>query len=219
MILVELRTSLLPNDDATVSVNRGTERFNQVELGMNSFMDQINVVENIPEIDIYFSDNTIGDEVSIPENIRTIIKNNSIKPMYQIRNEYGRRNKGAGLIEMWRGNVDTISKYEWVLYFEPRTIIKDSEFIRKCLHNPGNHFKVINDGSSPHFYTGIFMIKTDTLIKFCENSDLDQMINSSISIESYLKDFMDSNNHEYTEYSNKLNIIWHDVTQNRFIEF
>ena len=45
------------------------------------------------------------------------------------------------------------------------------------------------------------------------------MVNNSISIEFYLKNFMDSNNYEYSKYKNKLNLTWHDVAQNRFIEF
>lgn len=219
MILVELRTSLFPGENVTVPVNRGTERFDQVESGINSFIDCIRNINDLPQMDMYFSDNTISDPLLIPENIRSLMEINEIKPMCRIKNEYGGRNKGAGLIEMWRTNIDIISEYDWVLYFEPRTIIKNPEFIRNCLHNPGNHFKVISDGVYPHFYTGIFMIKSSTLLDFSNNSNLDHMINSSISIESYLKDFMDWNNHEYTEYNNKLNIIWHDVKQNRFIEF
>jgi hypothetical protein len=120
---------------------------------------------------------------------------------------------------MWRSNIDVISKYEWLLYFEPRTILKDHEFLKKCLNSPGNHFKIISEGSEPHFYTGLFMIKTELLIEFSKSTDLEQMVNSSISIELALKNFMDNNNYEYSEYKNKLNLIWHDVTQNRFIEF
>ena len=63
------------------------------------------------------------------------------------------------------------------------------------------------------------MIGTRFLIEFCRNSDLDLMVSNSISIESSLKKYMDDNNHEYSEYKNKLNLIWHDVAQNRFIEF
>jgi len=44
------------------------------------------------------------------------------------------------------------------------------------------------------------------------------MINKKICIEKSLKDFMDTR-YPYSKYENKLNIIWHDVTQNRFIEF
>ena len=45
------------------------------------------------------------------------------------------------------------------------------------------------------------------------------MINKKICIEKSLKDFMDTRYPNYSKYENKLNIIWHDVTQNRFIEF
>ena len=34
-----------------------------------------------------------------------------------------------------------------------------------------------------------------------------------------IKDFMDTRYPNYSKYENKLNIIWHDVTQNRFIQF
>jgi hypothetical protein len=219
MIIIELRTSLLPSPESTVSVNRGEERFRQIEEGTLSFTEQINKIENLPEIDIYFSDNTIDSDTSMTEELRLIVNNNGIKPMYHINNNYGKRNKGAGLIEMWKSNMDTILKYKWLLYFEPRTILKDNEFIKNCLFSPGNHFKVIENGAEPHFYTGLFMIETELLMKFCENSDLEYMVNSLVSIELYLKNFMDNNNHEYSKYKNKLNLIWHDVTQNRFIEF
>ena len=220
MILVELRTSLLPHPESTVPVNRGEERFKQIESGTLGFIEQINKIENLPKIDIYFSDNTIDSDIDMPEKLRLIIKDNGINPMYHINNNYGRRNKGAGIIEMWKSNIDTILKYKWLLYFEPRTILNDNEFIKNCLASPGNHFKIIEEGSiEPHFYTGLFMIKTELLIEFCKNSDLEQMVKNSISIEFHLKNFMDSNNYEYSKYKNKLNLIWHDVTRNRFIEF
>lgn len=219
MILVELRTSLLPPPESTVAVNRGEERFRQIESGTLSFIEQINKIENPSEIDIYFSDNTIDSDANMTAELRSIINDNGIKPMYRINNDYGKRNKGAGLIEMWRSNIDTISKYKWLLYFEPRTILKDNEFIKNCLTSPGNHFKVITDGAEPHFYTGLFMIKTEVLMEFCKKSDLEHMVKNMISIELYLKNFMDNNDYEYYEYKNKLNLIWHDVTQNRFIEF
>jgi len=219
MIIVELRTSLLPHSDSAVPVNRGEERFKQIEDGTISFMEQINKIQDLTDINIYFSDNTIDSDINMTDRLRSIIIDNQIKPMYRINNDYGRRNKGAGLIEMWRSNIDVISKYEWLLYFEPRTILKDHEFLKKCLNSPGNHFKIISEGSEPHFYTGLFMIKTELLIEFSKSTDLEQMVNRSISIELALKNFMDNNNYEYTEYKNKLNLIWHDVTQNRFIEF
>ena len=219
MIIVELRTSLFPPIGSTVPVNRGEERFKQIESGTLRFTEQINRIVNLPEIDIYFSDNTIDSDASMSEKLRSIIEDNGIKPMYNIRNDYGRRNKGAGLIEMWTSNMDTIAKYKWLLYFEPRTMLNGNEFIKNCLSSPGNHFKVLEDGVEPHFYTGLFMIKTELLIEFCKNSDLEHMVNNSISIEFYLKNFMDNNNYEYSEYKNKLNLTWHDVAQNRFIEF
>jgi hypothetical protein len=219
MIIVELRTSLLPHSDSSVPVNKGEERFRQIEDGTISFIEQINKIQDPTDIDIYFSDNTIDSDNGMTDRLRSIIIDNGIKPMYLIKNDYGRRNKGAGLIEMWRSHIDIISGYEWLLYFEPRTILKDHEFLKECLNSPGNHFKIISEGSEPHFYTGLFMIKTELLIEFSKSTDLEQMVNSSISIELALKNFMDNNNYEYTEYKNKLNLIWHDVTQNRFIEF
>ena len=97
--------------------------------------------------------------------------------------------------------------------------MKDKFFIEECLEFPNNRFKVLNENGNLHFYTGLFMIESKILIEFCRSVDINDMINKKICIEKSLKYFMDTRCPNYSKYENKLNIIWHDVTQNRFIEF
>jgi hypothetical protein len=219
MILVELRSSIFPPESVDFPMNSPGDRIDQIESGIINFVEKLGEISKKDNIDLYFSDNTIIDDFHIPEKISKLLKLNSINTSCKIKNDFGPKNKGAGLIEMWLSNIEIIEKYKWIIYFEPRTLLKDKFFIEECLEFPDNRFKVLNENGNLHFYTGLFMIESKILIEFCRSVDINDMINKKICIEKSLKDFMDTRYPNYSKYENKLNIIWHDVTQNRFIEF
>jgi len=63
------------------------------------------------------------------------------------------------------------------------------------------------------------MIGTTELKKYIESVDLDRMVKEKESIEYEFKKFMDLNYFDtYQDYPHKLNILWHDAHQDRFIE-
>jgi hypothetical protein len=167
-----------------------------------------------------FVDNTISSIKHIPQEIKDILEINSAEIYLIDKNQYGKRNKGAGDIEVWKEYINKILGYRWFLHFEPRTFLKESNFICSFCESPRDLFKILNeDVQNPHFYTGIFYIEPEKLNSFIDSVDLDQMVNQSISIEYSLKDFMDKKFPNYSSYDQKLNIIWHDSAQDRLIEF
>lgn len=219
MIIVELRSSIFPPKNSGFCVNSQVERTKQISNGMIHFIELLTKSAKGKDIDIYFSDNTVESLDLLPEEIFKLIENNSIKSMCANKNDYGYINKGAGLVEMWKHNMELIKKYDWLLYFETRTDLTSDKFLRECLSRNSNVFKILNPEENPHFYTGLFMVRTEILDDFCKATDPNEMLNSNTSIEYLLKDFMDERYPDYIIYKEKLNVIWHDVTQNRFIEF
>jgi hypothetical protein len=217
-IFVELRTSIMPLQDLNFPLNQIDERILQIELGLLNFLKYFKKI-NRNSSDFYFSDNTMDSVSKIPISIDKILEKNKVTKICRDKNKFGSRNKGAGLIEMWREIWEIIDEYKWILYFEPRTNLKSMEFLKECIDFPCNRFKILDDSDGPHFYTGFFMIETCILKEFIAGVDLNLMIEKKQSIEYLIKDFMDARYPNYSKYENKLNIIWHDVTQNRFIEF
>ena len=218
--LIELRTALFPPHDIEISVNRGNDRILQVYSGLEHFFIHLNKFVNRNNLDVIFIDNTIQNETDLPKEILDILVENSVQIYPSDKNNYGRKNKGAGDIEVWREYYNKILGYRWFLHFEPRTIMKSPDFIKSFFFSPRNLFKVFSDNVEiPHFYTGIFCIESKKLKDFIDSINLEDMVNSKISIEYAFKDFMDNTNTEYSDYSDKLNIIWHDAAQNRLHEF
>jgi len=220
-IFIELRCSMYPLVTTTMSVNRGEERIDQIYNGLKSFLDQYDKIENKERCDLFFVDNTIKDITEIPSKILDIIEDNDIKCILFDKNHYGSKNKGAGDIETWRNNIEIISDYKWILHFEPRTIINSPSFIRKCLGTPRNIFKVLRpDNTREHFYTGLFMLDIEVLKEYINHINLDDMVSSRTSIEYSLIDFMRGvETISFTDHKRKLKVKWHDVQENRFIEF
>jgi hypothetical protein len=219
-ILVELRTSIFPQG-CSFSINSMEDRVSQVVSGLDSFFKMTGDLKEKFEVHFLFVDNTIGCKEDIPEQIIKILEKNSSEILLLNKNYYGSRNKGAGLIESWREHIDIILKYKWFLHFEPRTYIKKECFITEFCKSPRNLFKVFSENEVviPHFYTGIFFIDPKKLDSFISSSDLESMVSQSVSIEYSLKDFMDQDPEGYSNYNKKLHIIWHDVHQDRLIEF
>ena len=108
MILVELRSSIFPPESVDFPINSHGDRIDQIESGIINFVEKLGEISKKDNIDLYFSDNTIIDDFHIPEKISKLLKLNSIITSCKIKNDFGPKNNGAGLIEMWLSHIEII---------------------------------------------------------------------------------------------------------------
>jgi hypothetical protein len=171
---------------------------------IKQYIDGIQQVRNLnPDIEIYISDNS--NYLNKESELLNIINENNIKIITNAPNNFGHINKGSGLIENWIHNNDIIKKYDYIIHFEPRQLLKSNQFIYYFLKNPRNLF-TINENVK-HFNTGLFCIQVGELIKYINNSNLDNMVSRRISIEDDLYRYFINNNISF-DILEKLDLIW-----------
>jgi hypothetical protein len=190
--------------------NRGEERIQQYVKGLVKFFEY-NAILKKHNVDIYIVDNSIKDGDGLHADILAIIPEN-VKINMSLNNNFGCRNKGAGLIEQWRYCKDIIIQYDWLIHFEPRQKLLNFNFINDFLENPRNLFTLGN--SKNHFNTGLFCIDSSKLLYYCHNTVLSIMVVSSISIEYDLFNYIKKNNILFY-IRPKMELIWFDYTSNK----
>lgn len=159
-------------------------------------------------IDIYISDNS--DYFNKDSELKKYIDTTTIQIVQDIPNNYGKFNKGSGLIENYLYNKYILNKYDYLIHFEPRQLLQSNQFIDNFLENPRNLFTyggayIYKDSNSlRHFNTGLFCIKTSILINFIEKINL---TNFNESIEYTIFNYFKDNNINF-DILEKLDLFW-----------
>ena len=196
----------------TIHVDNNCSLYKNNQLTSNNirikqYIDGIQQVRNLnPDIEIYISDNS--NYLNKESELLNIINENNIKIITNAPNNFGCINKGSGLIENWIHNNDIIKKYDYIIHFEPRQLLKSNQFIYNFLKNPRNLF-TINENVK-HFNTGLFCIQSGELIKYINNSNLDNMVSRRISIEYDLYRYFINNNISF-DILEKMDLIWFPI--------
>ena len=190
-------------DDSNKFVENRIKRKQQYIDGLKKFFEYQPFFDD-HNIKVYLTDNTT---LNIDQDILDIVPINVIL-IPSINNNYGCKNKGAGLIEQWIYNSKLISKHEWFIHFEPRQLLIDNCFFQEFIKNPRNLFKYGSE-KTDHYNTGLFSIKCTDLIAYCNKYKPEYLVKNNISIEYIM----------YQEYPNsekidKLGLIWHDSYAN-----
>ncbi|MCK9273188.1 hypothetical protein M0P65_06610 [Candidatus Gracilibacteria bacterium] len=221
---------LLPTAFVTTSSDR-PDRDTRISQYINGFNKISEFISKHPELnlDVYVVDSTVENEDSIDPLLNQSI--NSIKNLkgkfYFINNEYGKINKGAGLIVQWKYALSKIGdQYDYVIHFEPRQRLTDFSFFERFVANPQNYarswfpkakkFKVIPITLS-QILTGMIALNRNDLEKYCNSVDLDKMVRNRISIEDDIYKFLTENNIKF-EHVDKLGISWHDVANDIYVD-
>tara|TARA_B110000093_G_C12926005_1_gene391332 strand:+ start:11 stop:646 length:636 start_codon:yes stop_codon:yes gene_type:complete len=199
-ILIELRICCYPANSQESQLPNRTEQYVN---GLNKFFEYLPILNGY-NVNIFITDNTIPKNSNLPNEILNIIPSN-VTVITCLNNNYGCYNKGAGDIEQWLYNKELISQYDWFIHFEPRQLLKSFNFIENFLKNPRNLF-TINENVK-HFNTGLFCIQVGELIKYINNSNLDNMVSRRISIEDDLYRYFINNNISF-DILEKLDLIW-----------
>lgn len=208
-ILLELRTAIKPKkSDITFDDNRIEQYHNGLDSFYNVF-SKINA-QYKENCKIVLVDNTISSVNDIPSKLLSVIDKNTEVVVFD-KNNYGKLNKGAGLIESWRECDEFISQYDYFFHYEPRLILQDSTFIQSFLNSPSNMFSL--EEKNQHGWgvrTGYFGSKVEDLRSFYQSVDIDNMINRSISIEYMMFDHFSRLNTNFIR--NYYSCLWNCVS-------
>jgi hypothetical protein len=177
-----------------------TNRLKQYKNGINKVLE-LNKKYNI---DIYIADNGLNFENKIKIN-------SNIKLLSDNPNNYGKYNKGAGLIEIWRNNIEILKQYDYIIHFEPRQLLIDNYFIDNFMKNPRTLF-TYNHIPCPqkHFNTGLFSCKTAEILKFINEFPPEFLVKKALGIEHALYYFYNNNKIQY-DTLDKMSLIWYDT--------
>jgi len=194
-----------------IDINSPLYKKNQLTSNKERIIQYLNGIKKVkelnPESDIYISDNS--NYLNEKSDILQYLIENNIHIIKDAPNNYGKINKGAGLIENWKHNISLLKKYEYIIHFEPRLLLIDNYFINNFLENKRNLFTLNHPILMPHFNTGLFTIKSDILINYINTIKINVFCNNSISIENDLINYFKNNNISY-HILDKLNVYWFD---------
>jgi hypothetical protein len=155
------------------------------------------------KFDIYIADNS--DFFDKETELKEYISKTSIVIIKNIPNHYGCKNKGSGLIENWIHNKDVLSRYDWIIHFEPRQLLKSNQFIDSFLENPINLFTM--GTNMRHFNTGLCCIKCKVLFDFINEYTPEKLVYNNFSVEDVIYYFIINNNIDY-KIIDKMDLIW-----------
>tara|TARA_R110000851_G_scaffold275189_2_gene427824 strand:+ start:367 stop:1011 length:645 start_codon:yes stop_codon:yes gene_type:complete len=211
-ILIQLNCSL--NIKGTTLQKKGfvennDRRLKQIIDGVKKF------TEKKYGVDIIFVDNTIPENIPIDKELETLLINNNIEIFHDNKNIYGSSNKGAGVIESWLFIKEKLENYDYLLYFEPRLMLLNFDFINIFLESPRNLF-VYGNGKN-HFFTGLFGIKSELLLKYIDGFKHLKHFRKLGSIEYHIFNFV-KNNDSYDTLE-KANVIWSDTVAKKDYNF
>ena len=181
-------------------VEIGKKRIEQYQKGIDKLIE-LNSKYNF---DIYLADNGLdfGDKITI---------NNKIKIISDNPNNYGKYNKGAGLIEVWINNEEILSKYDYIIHFEPRQLLIDNYFIDNFIKNPRALFTYNHHPcNQKHFNTGLFACKSNELLEFINKYSPELLVTRSLGLEHALYQFYETNKIQY-DTLDKMSLIWYDT--------
>ena len=137
--------------------------------------------------------------------LKEYISKTSIVIIKNIPNNYGCKNKGGGLIENWLHNKDILSRYDWIIHFEPRQLLKSNQFIDSFLENPINLFTM--GTNMRHFNTGLCCIKCKVLFDFINEYTPEKLVYNNLGIEYAIYNFIINDNIDY-KIIDKMDLIW-----------
>jgi len=178
-----------------ISIQWGKQRIKQHILGFEALsqFEIFNLFENI-----IFTDNTIRNEAKIPKAIKDILPRDSIIRVRK-KNDIGELNKGAGLVENLVFCTEQIKQFDYIVYFEPRLLLKDPSFFIEAANQVENIFFSLKDYDL--YRTGHFVAKTSDLLNFLQLQDLKYLIENNVTIEYEFYKYFKPLNPREIEYS------------------
>ena len=208
-ILIELRSALNVSTNTFLPLSHGNKRTQQYIDGLKEFFKYEKYYDSC---DIVFVDNTFESSDDIPTQIRECLSDDTFLYVKD-KNDYGKFNKGAGDIEMWKEYSEILETYDYFFHYEPRLILKDFSFIKSFLDHPRNCFTI---GGNEQVRTGYFGTCVKDFYEFYSQVNLKDMVNNFISIEDIMFQFF---NQRDAEFSNSTYCLWHDAACDNYVKY
>lgn len=209
-ILIELRTAINVSGNTFLPLSRGDRRTQQYIDGLKSLKKYSNEFENC---DVVLVDNTLESENQVPQEIKDSLPKEAFLYV-KSQNNYGRYNKGAGDIEMWKDYSDILTTYDYFFHHEPRMLLQDFTFMRSFLHNPRNYFSLALEDQVK---TGYFGVNVQDFYDFYNQVDLEYMVKNFISIENMMFSFFKEKNAEFIKDASYC--LWHDAASDEYVKY
>jgi len=203
-MIIFLNTAFNVSDINSIPTSKGEVRVKQYVDGLNKFFE---LKDKISDFKIILSDNTVSDISQIDKRIVETIPEDVVKYNLKKDNNYGSKNKGAGIVSSWLRSVEDIKDDEYFLHFEPRLFLRNFDFIEDFIDNPRNLFTL--NPNKTHFNTGLFGVSSKDIISFCNSINLDVMVENSISIEDVIYQYFKQKNIKF-DTKKEMGVIWHD---------
>ena len=207
-----LISSNVDAEDKTMS--HGENRILQYVTGLLALFKYGEKLQN-KNVKIYLRDNTIQKGRVINKKILAVVPD-YVNITTCFKNFYGSKNKGAGMINQWKNYKNEISCHDWHIHYEPRQLLLNFDFFESFLERPRNLFYIHNKENNPHFWTGLFAIRTTDFLPFLKSVDLDIMVSRKISLEYLFYNYMIENNIKF-DTVDKLNLMWNDAAKDRWV--
>ena len=192
-----MKTLLVLNSSMVVKKPYFSRDYIKIEYGNKRINSYVDGFINLQKLEIFkifdktiLIDNTISSAKNIPDQIIELLPRNTIFLLNK-SNKLGRTNKGAGMLKSLEKNVTFFQDYDLIFYFEPRLILKSSEFIKQFIKNRINSFSM---ESSKRVKTGYFGSTSNDLIEFINSYKAEELVENNLHIELLMYEFYEKKN-------------------------
>ena len=192
-----MKTLLLLNSSMVVKKPYFSRDDIKIEYGNKRINSYVDGFINLQKLEIYkmfdetiLIDNTISSAKNVPDQINKLLPKNTIF-LVNKNNTFGRTNKGAGMLKSLEKNVSFFKDYDFIFYFEPRLILKSSEFIKQFFENRINSFSM---ESGKRVKTGYFGSTSNDLIEFINSYKAEDLVEKNLHIELLMYEFYEKKN-------------------------
>ena len=192
-----MKTLLLLNSSMVVKKPYFSRDYIKIEYGNKRINSYVDGFINLQKLGIYkmfdetiLIDNTISSTKNVPDQIIKLLPKNTIFLLNK-NNTLGRTNKGAGMLKSLEKNVSFFKDYDFIFYFEPRLILKSSEFIKQFFENRINSFSM---ESYKRVKTGYFGSTSNDLIEFINSYKAEDLVEKNLHIELLMYEFYEKKN-------------------------
>lgn len=184
-----LRTALFPPRFTRGARARGVltthrERLKQYRLGLEDVGQVLNRLDS--GVSVVLIDNTVPHPSGFPSNLWSLLPEAAVVGAVDL-NATGAANKGAGDIEVWRHFGKFLASFDFVVQYNPRMRLIDPDGLRDLIVA---RTEIVGRDFRGGARTGYFSLRSDRLLDFAHNTDLDVMLKTNQSIEDLMEDFL-----------------------------
>jgi len=182
----------------------------------NGFKKFFEIYKNYSDLydNIYIIDNTLQNKSSLDQRVINEIPE-SANFIFTQQNNYGKLNKGAGIVENWEFLKEKIFEYEFMFHFEPRLLLNSSEIFDRFVKERKTTFLT---HYIEQFKTGAMILKISDLKRYLNHRKALDLCYPYISLEDDIYHFFKKNKKDFTLIENS-GMLWHDAAIDTWVEY